>query len=263
MNPLTTALDPETISNHSPGLAQVVLLEVVANTGSTNSDLLSRCAGLTRPVMLAAEMQTAGRGRAGRSWLSEAGASLTFSVAWPFSQAPQALLGLPLAIGVALAQALSTLDIAVELKWPNDVLKNGKKLAGVLVETATHHQRTWAVLGVGLNLLMPAELERQIGHPVADATWLAQMDRNKILAVLLAHLVHNLQIFGAAGLAPFVEPWNALHAYFGQRVQIIDQGKILQQGIALGVNQQGCLLLQDESGVVSPVMVGDVSLRRG
>jgi BirA family biotin operon repressor/biotin-[acetyl-CoA-carboxylase] ligase len=170
-------------------------------------------------------------------------------------------LGLPLAVGVALAQALNALQVPVQLKWPNDVLKQGKKLAGVLVETASHQQQTWAVVGIGLNLVVPGELETQIGHSVADATWLAQMDRNVLLATLLNHLVVALQKFALSGFGGFVEQWNALHAYAGQRVNLVDQGRIIAQGVALGVNAQGCLLLQDDVGAINPVMVGDVSLR--
>jgi len=262
MKPHTTSLTTAKIRAQCANIAQTLALEVVLQTGSTNSDLLARCATLTKPTMLVAETQTAGRGRAGRSWLSGPGASLTFSIAWPFTLTPQALLGLPLAVGVALAQALLSMDVAVELKWPNDVLKNGRKLAGVLVETVTHGETTWAVVGVGLNLLMPSELEEQIGHAVADATWLAQMDRNDLLAVLLNHLGDCLQKFSDEGLTPFVEPWNALHAYAGQRVTILDRGEIIRQGVALGVNHQGCLLVQDDHGVSCPVMVGDVSLRK-
>jgi BirA family biotin operon repressor/biotin-[acetyl-CoA-carboxylase] ligase len=258
---LQPALHTEKILAHSSSLVQTMSLELVAQTGSTNSDLLTRCPVLRIPTMLLAENQTAGRGRAGRSWLSEAGSSLTFSVAWPFELAPQALLGLPLAVGVALAHALRSLNVVVQLKWPNDLLKNGKKLAGVLVETAVHDNITWAVVGIGLNLLMPSELESQIGQPVADATWLAQMDRNQLVAVLLNHLADNLDRFNRAGLTPFVQSWNELHAYAGQRINVVDQGKIIQQGVALGVNTQGCLLLQDEHGLVNPIMVGDISLR--
>ncbi len=261
MKPLTSPLHPDEIALHRPHLAQILALEVVAETGSTNSDLLARCTTLAMPTMLVAETQSAGRGRAGRSWLSEPGSALTFSLAWPFHHRPQALLGLPLAVGVALAEALAALEVVVQLKWPNDVLKNGKKLAGVLVETTMIGDVTWAVVGVGLNLRMPPELEAQIGREVADATWLAQMDRNRLLAILLEHLVACLQKFDVAGLAPFVEIWNALHAYAGQQVNILDQGKAVRSGVALGINQQGCLLLQDERGPIQPVMVGDVSLR--
>jgi BirA family biotin operon repressor/biotin-[acetyl-CoA-carboxylase] ligase len=247
--------------------AQTIAVEVVSETGSTNADLLARLEQLQRPTLLIAETQTAGRGRAGRSWLSAPGGSLTFSLAWCFPSTPQALLGLPLAVGVALAEALSGLDVAVQLKWPNDVLKDGRKLAGVLIETA-HAQannspapRTWAVIGVGLNLLLPEELERQIDRPVADAAWLAQMDRNQIVACLLNQLAQCLLQFSAQGFSAFVARWNALHAYTGQQVHIVDQGVITQQGKALGVDLSGCLLLQDQQGLISSVMAGDVSLR--
>jgi len=214
-------------------------IEVVAQTGSTNADLMARLPCLTAPVCLVAEEQTAGRGRAGRSWLSEPGSALTFSLAWPFLQNPHALMGLPLAVGVALAQALATLDVPVQLKWPNDVLKDGKKLAGVLIETATVGTTTWAV---------------------ADAPWLARMDRNRLLATLLVQIAATLEQFSVHGFAAFVEQWNRFHAHADKHVDIIDQGKIVQQGITLGVNGSGCLLLQDERGIW-PVMAGDVSLR--
>lgn len=261
MNQDTHFLRTDKISAACSGLAQTVALEVVATTGSTNSDLLARCGTLQQPTLLVAEVQTAGRGRAGRSWLSEPGASLTFSIAWPFQQTPQSLLGLPLAVGVALATALQSVNVPVQLKWPNDVLKEGKKLAGVLVETATHGATTWAVIGIGVNLLMPAELETRIGHAAADATWLAQMERNQLLGVLLSHQTNCLQQFGVAGMTPFVEAWNALHAYAGKRVNLIDQGTIVRHGVALGINSTGCLLLQDQSGAINPIMAGDVSLR--
>src|SRR3954471_1030166 len=115
--------------------AQQVAIEVVAETGSTNADLLARIDGLVTPVLLVAEWQTAGRGRAGRNWQSEAGTGLTFSLAWKFQRPLAELTGLPLAVGVALAEVLALFQVPVQLKWPNDVLKDGGKLAGVLIET--------------------------------------------------------------------------------------------------------------------------------
>ena len=239
--------------------------------GSTNAEALSRARdGERGPIWFVTSEQTAGRGRAGRSWLSAPGASLTFSIAWPFFLSPQSLLGLPLVIGVALAQALSSLDVKVQLKWPNDVLKDGKKLAGVLIETVSqpqplypHQQQTWAVIGIGLNLLMPEELEQQIDRPVAEAAWLAQMDRNQLLAKLMHYLAFSLRQFSVSGFGTFVPIWNNLHAYAGQQVDILDQGKIIMQGRALGVDGSGCLMLQDQYGSVSHVTAGDVSLRPG
>ncbi|MCD6025867.1 MAG: biotin--[acetyl-CoA-carboxylase] ligase [Solimicrobium sp.] len=238
-------------------------IEVILQTESTNTDLMARVPTLGSPTLLVAETQTAGRGRAGRHWLSSPvpGSSLTFSLAWPFLEKPQALLGLPLAVGVGLAKALASMGVTVQLKWPNDVLREGKKLAGVLIETTSYLDRTWAIIGVGLNLLIPKELEQEIGQPVADAIWLAQMDRNEMLAVLITHLISCLQQFSRSGLSTFLPTWNSLHAYAGQQVCIVDQDKIIQQGIALGVNNLGCLLLQDRHGVVWPVMAGNVSLR--
>jgi BirA family biotin operon repressor/biotin-[acetyl-CoA-carboxylase] ligase len=142
-------------------------VEVVAETGSTNADLLARAPRLTRNTALIALRQSAGRGRAGRSWLS-GDDSLTFSLAWKFERPLHALAGLPLAVGVALAETLGRLDVPVQLKWPNDLLKDGAKLAGVLIETQQAPAGSlWAVVGVGINLLLPDELEQRIERPAA------------------------------------------------------------------------------------------------
>ena len=237
-------------------------IEVVAHTGSTNADLLARACHLARPRLLVAEHQSAGRGRAGRSWLSAADASLTFSLAWKFSGAPQRLLGLPLATGVALAEAVTAQGVPVQLKWPNDVLKDGAKLAGILIETrGAADGGTWAVIGVGMNLLMPEEMAQRIGRTVAAAPWLARMDRDVLMAALLTALVRAMEQFEAAGFAAFRARWNGVHAWRGQPVVIIDAGAVLQQGVAVGVDDSGRLLLDTVDGRVA-VLAGDVSLRR-
>jgi BirA family biotin operon repressor/biotin-[acetyl-CoA-carboxylase] ligase len=236
-------------------------VEVVRETGSTNADLMARATRLARPTLLIAEHQSAGRGRAGRSWLSAAGDSLTFSLAWKFAALPQGLLGLPLAAGVALAEALVALEVPVRLKWPNDLLKDGEKLAGILVETqAAPGGGTWAVIGIGLNLAMPDELEARIGRPVASAPWLARMERDALMAALLDRLAAAMNEFEAAGFGAFRARWDALHAWRGQPVSIVDRGAILQQGLAAGVDDSGRLLLDTAGGRVA-VMAGDVSLR--
>ena len=238
-------------------------VEVVAETGSTNADLMARAAQLPRPTLLIAEHQTAGRGRAGRSWLSAPGDSLTFSLAWKFAGSPQRLLGLPLAVGVALAEALAALDVPVQLKWPNDLLKDGDKLAGILIETqGSPDGGTWTVIGVGLNLLMPDQLEARIGRAVAAAPWLARMDRDALMAALLGALAAAMDQFDAAGFSAFRARWDALHAWRGQPVTVIDNGAALQQGVAAGVDDSGRLLLDTGAGRIA-VLAGDVSLRLG
>jgi BirA family biotin operon repressor/biotin-[acetyl-CoA-carboxylase] ligase len=239
-----------------------VAVEVVAETGSTNADLLARAAQLDAPLLLLAERQTAGRGRAGRSWLAAEGGALTFSLAWKFDCPLQALAGLPLAVGVMLAETLATLDVPVQLKWPNDVLKDGAKLAGVLIETqAAPGGGQWAVIGVGLNLLMPDELEQRIGRPAAGAPWLARMERETLMAALLDGLAGGLRQFAQTGFGAFSARWNRLHAWAGHTVTIVDRGAELHTGSAAGVDDSGALLLDTASGRVA-VVAGDVSLRR-
>ena len=242
--------------------ASGVAVEVVAVTGSTNADLLARAPSLGAPLLLLAQRQTAGRGRAGRSWLAAEGGALTFSLAWKFDCPLQALAGLPLAVGVLLAETLMAHGVAVQLKWPNDVLKDGAKLAGVLIETqAAAGGGHWAVIGVGLNLLMPDELERRIGRPAAGAPWLARMERAALMATLLDGLAGGLLQFGQSGFAAFSARWNRLHAWTGEPVAVIDGDTELHAGLAAGVDERGALLLDTASGRVA-VLAGDVSLRR-
>jgi BirA family biotin operon repressor/biotin-[acetyl-CoA-carboxylase] ligase len=240
--------------------ASGVAVEVVAETGSTNADLLARAPTLAAPVLLIAEHQTAGRGRAGRSWLSSSGNSLTFSLAWKFEAGPQALSGLPLALGVAVAETLGRLGVQVRLKWPNDVLKDGDKLAGILVETAQADRGIWAVIGIGLNLVMPDEIERDIGRAVAAVPWLARMDRDALVAALLDGLATVLREFERTGFAAFAARWNLLHAYQGEAVRILDRGAVLHEGVAAGVDDAGRLLLDSLDGRIA-IAAGDVSLR--
>lgn len=238
-----------------------VQVEVVPETGSTNADLLARAGALAQPLLLVAENQTAGRGRAGRSWLSAPGHSLTFSLAWKFESGPQALSGLPLAVGVALAETLGRLGVQVQLKWPNDLLKDGDKLAGILIETAAAQgPGIWAVIGVGLNLVMPDELEREIGRAVSAVPWLARMDRDELMAALLDGLAAMLRQFERTGFAAFAARWNLLHAYQGDTVRILDRGAVLHEGVAAGVDDTGRLLLDTSEGRIA-IAAGDVSLR--
>ena len=261
MNAPASTLDSAAIARHCADSARHVAIEVVAETGSTNADLLARVDSLRGPLLLIAERQTAGRGRAGRSWLSAPGATLTFSLAWRCKGPLQHMVGLPLAVGVALAETINSLGVPVQLKWPNDLLRDGSKLAGILVETQLAADGAiWAVIGAGINLIMPDELEAQIGRAVAAAPWLAQMDRNELMAALLSRLAAVLAEFDDTGFAAFSERWNRLHAWQGQHVAILDQGRTLHSGRAAGVDAAGRLLLDTDNGRVE-ILSGDVSLR--
>jgi BirA family biotin operon repressor/biotin-[acetyl-CoA-carboxylase] ligase len=244
----------------APSMPEMAI-EVVAETGSTNADLLARLPQLQGPLLLAAERQTAGRGRAGRPWHSEPGAVLTFSLAWRFALPLHALIGLPLAVGVALAETLSDLGVPVSLKWPNDVLKEGCKLAGILIETAKTDSAhsSWAVIGIGLNLKLPAGLAADIGQPAASLD-LPDMDGNALLGKIANALAEALAQFEHQGLSSFTARWNRWHAHAGRTVCILEGERILHEGRTLGIADNGALLLETAGGVIR-VMSGDVSLR--
>ncbi len=237
-----------------------IAIEVVDETASTNADLLVRVDHLLSPLLLIAEKQTAGRGRAGRVWHSEAGASLTFSLAWKFMRSAHQLAGLPLAVGVALTEALTALDVDAQLKWPNDILLDGRKLAGILIELRRSAVTgdTWAVIGIGINLALPPTLTEQLAHTAAAPD--VPPARHQLMAAILDSLCERLALFETHGFAAFVEPWNQRHAYAGKSVVISDHGKLLHEGRAQGVDHNGRLLLDTAHGRIA-IVAGDVSLR--
>jgi BirA family biotin operon repressor/biotin-[acetyl-CoA-carboxylase] ligase len=162
---------------------------------------------------------------------------------------------------VALADTLGTLGQQVQLKWPNDVLKDGDKLAGILIETqSAPGGGTWCVIGIGLNLLMPDEMEAQLGRSAAGMPWLARMDRDALMAALLDGLADCLREFTARGFAAFSARWNLRHAWQGETVVLLDGGVVRHEGRAAGVDDSGRLLLDTDEGRIT-VMAGDVSLR--
>lgn len=268
MRDMTDSLNAAQIAAYLRTPPHTLGLEVVAETGSTNADLRQRAKQLPGPWLLAAEAQSAGRGRAGRVWQAAAGDSLCFSIAWQFAGGLSQLTGLSLAIGVALADALRSQQIPVQLKWPNDVLLNGAKLGGVLIETASSNgAAVWAVIGIGLNVRRNLQRDTAVDQALAaleDASaqnGLSQaIDRNQLLAELADTLVLALQVFEQAGLAAFVERWHSYHAHSGMAVDILEQGKRLHSGTARGIDTQGCLILDTQQGPVR-LASGDVSLR--
>jgi len=260
--PMSDPLDAERIAAHCSAVSDCLVIEVVAETGSTNADLRQRIDQLRSPVLRVAEQQSAGRGRAGREWRAAPGDSLCFSLAWPFSRGLMQLAGLPLAVGVALADTLRSLNHAVTLKWPNDLLLDGAKLGGVLVETGVTRidgsESVWAVVGVGLNVHPNAARDTGVSHDVAALG--EHIDRNALLATITDALVSALRLFDSQGLAPFIDRWQRWHAFSGLPVCVMDQGKLLHEGIARGIDATGCLQLETDAGLVA-IAAGDLSLR--
>lgn len=258
-------LEASRISALSRAARHGLTIGVVASTGSTNADLrqhLGQPVPPTGPVLLAAEAQTAGRGRAGRSWLAAPGDSLCFSIGWPLHGPVARLAGLPLAVGVAIAQTLREAGHPVTLKWPNDLLLDGEKLGGILVETVAQRAEAagpqWVVIGIGLNVHANPDRDAGIGHPVAALG--RGIDRNALLASLADALAQAMHQFDAEGLAPFIDRWQRWHAFAGLPVAIVDHGRQLHEGVARGIDASGCLLLEAASGTLA-IAAGDVSLR--
>ncbi len=178
-------------------------IEVVDQVGSTSTELLRRAQ--RRDIhgqVLAAEWQTAGRGRRGKAWTAVAGGSLTFSIGWRYEQGAGFLAGLSLAVGVAVVKALEAEGLAgVELKWPNDLVHKHLKVGGILVElNGDALGPSIVVVGVGLNVRLPVEIRRNIEQPVSDLTTVAgrgapAIDRNHLLARLSAELAATLDAY--------------------------------------------------------------------
>jgi BirA family biotin operon repressor/biotin-[acetyl-CoA-carboxylase] ligase len=261
---MSVPLIAEQITSHIGSPARGLKVEVLASTQSTNSDLRARVSGLTEPLLLTTEHQTAGRGRSGRSWHTAAGDSLCFSLAWPFMGSVDRMTGLPLATGVAIAEALHILGWPVQLKWPNDLLLGGKKLGGVLIETATaplslNVSKIWAVIGVGMNVHPNLQRDADVDFPTAFLSD-QSLDRNQLLAKIADSLCEMLVEFNHHGLSPFIDRWHTLHAYQDQPVVLHERGQLLHEGIARGITANGSLIL-DTAQARLTLMAGDVSLR--
>ena len=246
-------------------------LEVLLITGSTSE----RMASIPAPVpgtMLAciAEYQSGGRGRRGRRWFSPLGYGLCLSVSWCYEVAPRDLAALGLVIGVAVAEALSALvpGDAVRLKWPNDVIGDGGKLGGILVEVSGEAGGPLRiVIGIGVNVLASPHLAPEVGADggMRPATLDAlvpgrQISRNQLAGGLLNALYRNLSAFADSGFAAFAPHWRGRDYLFGQPVAV-SSGSQTISGIARGIADDGALLI-DVGDRLMPVFSGDVTLRQ-
>lgn len=236
------------------------VIEWVERCDSTNTQLLASAATARDGTVLIAREQTEGRGRLGRDWVATADASLTFSL---FRRLPRHIMrgGLSLAVGVALAESLNSLGYdGIRLKWPNDVLRHGGKLAGVLVELAGQSDNeVGAVIGIGLNLRLPAAWPDDL-RAASAALDLPPDAAARLLAQLLIDLAAVLDEFVKFGFVALRARWLAHCAHLGQAVRILDGDVERMTGRCAGVADDGALLLETTDGM-QRVLSGDVSLR--
>lgn len=221
-----------------------VEVRVVARCTSTN-DLLLKVASQT-PVLLAAEEQTAGRGRRGRRWHSARGAGATFSLACRVRRPARELPALSLVAGVAAARALRALGVGgASLKWPNDLVVHGAKLGGILVET----RGSSAVIGIGINCRRSRGLRARVRRPVAFLEDYASLPRNRVIRDIAAALLEALDAFEARGFDALRADWEALDAHAGQRLRVrLADGRTVS-GLASGLAGDGGLKLLTRAGM--------------
>ena len=227
-----------------------VELRWVQSCGSTNSVLLAERGVPARPVLLVADLQTGGRGRRGRRWHSAPGEGLTFSLALAVRRPLRELGALSLAAGVAVTRALRALGVArAALKWPNDLLVDGAKLGGILVETRASGAAVRAVIGVGINLRGGKELSARLRRPVTSLDQHLEAEKERILRTIAGHLLQTVAQFEKGGLEALRAEWEALHAHAGQRLRVrLADGRVMS-GTAAGLAPDGALQIQTRQGV--------------
>ncbi|RRQ22440.1 bifunctional biotin--[acetyl-CoA-carboxylase] ligase/biotin operon repressor BirA [Thiohalobacter thiocyanaticus] len=254
---ITEALEPQVADRLGP-------LHILAQIDSTNDFLAARLADpAAQGAVCLAEYQHRGRGRRGREWRSPFGRNLYLSLLWRFPCGPAAMQGLSLAVGTALIAALEQIGLqGAGLKWPNDILVDGSKLAGILIDMSGEAGGpTAAVIGVGINVAMPADAGSGIGQAWTDLR--TQLDetvsRNRLAAGVLNHLVTAVREYEQTGLAGFQPAWQRHDLAHNRAVTVhLPQGEVAGQ--ARGIDESGALIVEIE-GRERRFSSGEISLR--
>lgn len=236
---------------------------------STNRFILSEMMKVDTSVadrqslVCCAELQSAGKGRRGRTWVSPYGRNIYLSIGHTFKNGAKSVEALSLAVGVAVAEVLIDFGVGgVGLKWPNDILADNRKLSGILIELAGDADGVChAVVGIGINVLMPDEVS-EIDQPWTDcqSMGIKTHDRNRIVAALLDRLLVLLSSYEEQGFAAYYQQFSELDAYKGLPVYV-KLGSNIELGVAAGVDASGALLMQTDHGLKA-FNGGEVSLRR-
>ena len=239
-------------------------IEIREEVDSTNRYVLENSEAADSGWVCLAEVQRRGRGRHGRNWMATPYRNLMLSMVWSFPVGPGVITGLSLAAGTAVLNALDEYGIPdLGLKWPNDVMHDGRKLAGLLIDIRGEAAGpTLTVLGVGINAQLDAAQAALIDQPWVDIASITgkTADRNRLAAHVIARLWEMFERFAAEGFAPFQKDWERRDLYCGQRVRLI-QGEREIEGTVEGVNETGALRLCDAHGRRWTFHSGEISLR--
>ncbi|MCD6056350.1 MAG: biotin/acetyl-CoA-carboxylase ligase [Gammaproteobacteria bacterium] len=249
-------------------------IEILKTIDSTNAYLLRRLKqDPNSPYFCLAEEQTAGRGRRGRAWETGSTRNIALSCLWHFPQGAHTLSGLSLVVGIAVVTALDRLSKHnIMLKWPNDLIWEQQKLAGIAVEISMDNRGgCYAVIGIGLNVNL-AEATRQTIEPaaqiaIAPTPWVdlhtvlgKPCSRNQVAGFMINELLTQLPLFEKEGLTPFLTAWSQKDMLYGQAVEVYTVNERIP-GIMSGIDEQGALILQTEQGKQT-FQMGEVTVRR-
>ncbi|WP_372771190.1 bifunctional biotin--[acetyl-CoA-carboxylase] ligase/biotin operon repressor BirA [Pseudoalteromonas sp.] len=257
---------PELQAEYQKLSGQVGNFETFASIDSTNTELMQRIASkqaLTSGAVVVAEMQNAGRGRRGRVWQSPFGANLYYSYYWLLDDGLQAAMGVSVAVGLAVFDCIKVLyNVEVSLKWPNDILVNNQKLAGVLVELDGQPEGPChLVIGIGLNIAMPESASEHIDQAWVDLKRLGlEVNKNELAAALTYYLEQRLAQYQATGLSEMYSEWNKVNA-FAEQLITLNTGQKTWQGICVGIDKQGGLVLRQD-GIEKTYYGGEISVRK-
>lgn len=255
---ILSCLDQSTVE----AISRLIILGV---TESTNSYVLDVCGESSLSgVVCVAESQTQGRGRRGRTWVSPEGHNIYLSISWLFHNQLKELSGLSLVIGLAVVRALQTFQVGgLSLKWPNDVYCQSRKLGGILIDIATKNEtECLAVIGIGLNRWVASDVAADIDQQWIDLYTTMQQSmpaRNQLIAQLIQQVILAVQQFEQQGFAGFQDEWDQWD-HLKRRQIVLTMGQQQISGLALGVNEQGMLIMEDASGTVSHYSIGEVSV---
>ncbi len=243
---------------------QIAGMDILTVVDSTNRYLMAAASqGAPGGQLVLAEQQTEGRGRLGRTWVSPFGCNLYCSLLWRFNLAATGLSGLGIVIAVALSRAMSVYAEGLKIKWPNDVLWQNKKLAGILLEMQGEANGPGAVvIGIGVNVRMSDVTGRGIDQPWTDlyTSGGKSISRNELAANIIEQVILAIQMFEKHGLSEFIDSWSERDLLNGQPVEINQSsGKI--SGIARGIDDTGALRVESE-GIVKSYMAGEASLKK-
>ncbi len=239
-------------------------LEIHPQIDSTNRFLVNSVGqGCCSGTVCLAEMQTAGRGRFDRQWISPFGHNIYLSLLWRFLEGPAALSGFSLAVGVAIVRTLKKFGVNdVGLKWPNDILWRKQKLGGILVEVLGEANGPCAaVIGLGINFYISEKSARMIDQDWIDLERIlgdSRPSRNVLVSGILNDLVPVVASFETTGLAPYLDEWHQWDCLYGEAVEL-SVGNSRVRGDVSGITSDGLLILRDKMGRLSQFASGEVS----